>query len=112
MSAKKSFPGPLVILMCVIILAAIGTWLLPAGQYNKLSVTGQSFTMTTDSSEIALPLTQKTLDSLGIQIKVQKFIDGDIRKPVSVPGSFTKQKEIPRVSSAFCRHPSKESLTA
>ena len=85
MSAKKSFPGPLVILMCVIILAAIGTWLLPAGQYNKLSVTGQSFTMTTDSSEIALPLTQKTLDSLGIQIKVQKFIDGDIRKPVSVP---------------------------
>lgn len=92
MSAKKSFPGPLVILMCVIILAAISTWLLPAGQYNKLTVTGQSFTMTTDSSEISLPLTQKTLDSLGIQIQVQKFIAGDIRKPVSVPGSFAKQK--------------------
>ena len=96
MSAKKSFPGPLVILMCVIILAAIGTWLLPAGQYNKLSVTGQSFTMTTDSSEIALPLTQKTLDSLGIQIQVEKFIAGDIRKPVSVPGSFAKQKRNPQ----------------
>jgi uncharacterized ion transporter superfamily protein YfcC len=96
MPTKKSFPGPLVILMCVIILAAVATWLLPAGQYNKLSVTGQLFTMTTDSNEVSLPLTQKTLDSLGIQIQVQKFIAGDIRKPVSVPGSFTKQERNPQ----------------
>jgi uncharacterized ion transporter superfamily protein YfcC len=92
MATKRSFPGPIPILMIVIILAAIATWLLPAGQYNKLSVTGKTFTLVTDTNEIVLPLTQKTLDSLGIQIKVQKFIDGDIRKPVSVPGSFTKQK--------------------
>jgi uncharacterized ion transporter superfamily protein YfcC len=92
MSTKKSFPGPIPILMIVIILAAASTWLLPAGQYNKLSLAGKTFTMVTDTNEIALPLTQKTLDSLGIQIKVQKFIDGDIRKPVSVPNSFTKQK--------------------
>jgi len=89
---KRSFPGPIVILMGVIIIAAISTWLLPAGQYNKLAVNGKSFTIVTDSSEIALPLAQKTLDSLGIQIKVQKFIDGNIRKPISVPGTFTKQK--------------------
>ena len=92
MATKRSFPGPIPILMMVIILAAIATWLLPAGQYNKLSVTGKTFTMVTDTNEIALPLTQKTLDSLGISIKVEKFIAGDIRKPVSVPGSFTKQK--------------------
>lgn len=92
MATKRSFPGPIPILMIVIILAAIATWVIPAGQYNKLSVTGKTFTMVTDTNEISLPLTQKTLDSLGILIKVQKFIDGDIRKPVSVPGSFTKQK--------------------
>ena len=92
MANKRSFPGPIPILMIVIILAAISTWLLPAGQYNKLSVSGKTFTMVTDTNEIALPLIQKTLDSLGIQIKVQKFIDGAIRKPVSVPNSFTKQK--------------------
>lgn len=92
MAKKISFPGPIPILMIVIIMAAISTWLLPAGQYNKLSVTGKTFTMVRDSSEIALPLTQRTLDSLGVQIKVQKFIDGDIRKPVSVPNSFTQQK--------------------
>ena len=32
------------------------------------------------------------MDSLGINITLQKFVDGDIRKPVSVPGTFTKQK--------------------
>ncbi|MGG9962188.1 YfcC family protein [Ferruginibacter sp. SUN106] len=92
MANKRAFPGPIPILMLVIILAAAGTWLLPAGQYNKLAVSGKNFTMVTDTNEIILPLTQKTLDSLGIQIKVEKFIAGDIRKPVSVPGSFTKQK--------------------
>ena len=92
MNKKRSFPGPITILMVVIIIAAICTWLLPAGQYNKLAVSGQSFSITTDSSELSLPLTQKTLDSLGIRIAVQKFIDGDIRKPVSVPGTFKKQK--------------------
>src|SRR6185312_3263232 len=96
MPTKKSFPGPIPILMIVIILAAIGTWLLPAGQYNKMSVTGNTFTMVTDTNEIVLPLTKKTLDSLGIKIKVGKFIAGDIRKPVSVPNSFTKQKRNPQ----------------
>lgn len=92
MANIRSFPGPIPILMIVIILAAICTWLLPAGQYNKLSANEKTFTMVTDTGEIQLPLTQKTLDSLGIQIKVEKFIHGDIRKPVSVPGTFTKQK--------------------
>jgi uncharacterized ion transporter superfamily protein YfcC len=94
MTTKKSLPGPIAILMLVIIIAAIGTWLLPAGQYNKLAINnGSSFLITSPSGETNLPLTQKTLDSLGISISVQKFIDGDIRKPISVPGTFTKQEK-------------------
>lgn len=92
MAKKISFPGPIPILMVVIILAAVCTWLLPAGQYNKLSALENSFTLVTGTGEINLPLTQKTLDSLGIQIKIEKFLHGDIRKPVSVPGTFTAQK--------------------
>ncbi len=92
MSNNRSFPGPIPILMGVIIIAAISTWLLPAGQYNKLAVTGSSFSMSGDSSEVKLPLTQKTLDSLGIHIQVEKFIAGEIRKPISVPGTYTKHK--------------------
>jgi len=93
--------------MLVIILAAIGTWLLPAGQYNKLSVTGKNFTMVTDSNEIALPLSQQTLDSLGIRIRLEKFTKGEIRKPVSVPGSFTKQKRNPQGFLAVLQAPIK-----
>lgn len=92
MANKRTLPGPIAILMIVIIIAAVCTWLLPAGEYNKLSVSGQSFTLVSEGGETNLPLTQKTLDSLGINITAQKFVDGDIRKPVSVPGTFTKQK--------------------
>src|SRR5690348_12404308 len=107
MPSKRSFPGPIPILMIVIILAAISTWLLPAGQYNKLSATGKAFTMVTDTNEITLPLTQSTLDSLGIRIKLQKFITGEIRKPVSVPNSFTKQKRNPQGFIAVLQAPIK-----
>jgi uncharacterized ion transporter superfamily protein YfcC len=96
MRKKKSFPQPITILMVVIILAAISTWVLPAGQYSKLSISGKSFLLVTDTSELNIPLSQKTLDSLEIKILVQKFIEGDIRKPVSVPGTFAKQKSNPQ----------------
>ncbi len=96
MTNKRSMPGPITILMMVIILAAIGTWLLPAGQYAKLVTDGRSFIVSTDTSTATLPLTQKTLDSLGIGIHIQKFVDGDIRKPVSVPGTYSKQKRNPQ----------------
>ncbi len=91
MSTKRSLPGPLTILMIVIILAAVSTWIIPAGQYAKLAATENSFTLTTDSSNTTLPLNQTTLDSLGIKIDLQKFTGGDIRKPVSVPGTYRKQ---------------------
>lgn len=44
--------------------------------------------MTSPTGVTNLPLTQNTLDSLGIGIPVQKFTEGDIRKPVSIPGTY------------------------
>lgn len=96
MSKKRSIPSPITILMAVIILSAVSTWLLPAGQYAKLEANEKSFVITTETTTTILPLTQKTLDSLGMLIKVQKFIDGDIRKPISVPGTYSKQKRNPQ----------------
>jgi uncharacterized ion transporter superfamily protein YfcC len=95
---KRSLPSPIAILMIVIMLAAVSTWLLPAGQYHKLALSGQSFIITTGTNDISLPLSQKTLDSLGIGINVEKFTGGDIRKPVSVPGTFGKEKRNPKIS--------------
>lgn len=47
--------------------------------------------MSGDSTDIQLPANQHTLDSLGIKIRIEKFEKGDIRKPVSVPGSYVKE---------------------
>lgn len=92
MSEKRSFPSPLAILMIVIVLAAVSTWLLPAGQYSKLSATETHFVVSGQGGETTLPLTQHTLDSLGIRIVLEKFTGGDIRKPISIPGTFQPQE--------------------
>jgi uncharacterized ion transporter superfamily protein YfcC len=89
MAIKKALPSPISILMIVIAIAAIATWLVPAGKYNTLSYTeGNNFTLTTITNEIKLPFTQHTLDSLHINIALDKFKSGAIRKPISVPGTY------------------------
>ena len=94
MSSTKSFPSPISILMLVIVFAAIATWLIPAGQYNKLTANKQeSFVMATPTGDKTLPYSQKTLDSLEILIPLEKFTNGDIRKPVSIPGTYQKQEK-------------------
>ncbi len=108
MSKKRSLPGPLTILMFVIVIAAIGTWLLPAGQYDKLTVYNEnSFVITNAGGEKQIPYTQKALDSLGLKISIQKFTNGDIRKPVSVPGTYKKLKKNPQGIIAVLQAPVK-----
>ena len=89
MAKTKRAPSPITILMVVIIIAAIATWLVPAGRYNTLSVSDdKSFIVSSAKEDIHLPFTQKTLDSLQIRIPLEKFKTGAIRKPVSIPGSY------------------------
>ena len=88
MFEKRTLFSPITILMMIIVIAALATWLIPAGRYNTLSYQDNTFKYNTDSAEITLPFTQKTLDSLGIFISPEKFASGSIRKPVAVPGTF------------------------
>lgn len=88
MSKKRKLLSPISILMIVIVLAALATWFVPAGRYNTLSFSDKSFKYNTDSSEIILPFSKHTLDSLSIFISPEKFASGSIRKPVAVPGTF------------------------
>ncbi len=90
MQKKRKLLSPITILMIVIVIAAIATWLVPAGKYNTLSYQNESFVLTSDSTTLSLPFTQRTLDSLQIRISPEKFSSGTIRKPVAVPGTFHK----------------------
>ncbi|RYY35610.1 MAG: YfcC family protein [Sphingobacteriaceae bacterium] len=89
MAKLKKLPSPITILVIVILIAAAATWLLPAGEYDKLSYNGSDkFVVQSTSGERTLPFTQHTLDSLRIRIPLQKFSNGDIRKPVAIPGDY------------------------
>lgn len=88
MSNVKKNLHPITILFFVIVIAAISTWVLPAGAYKKLKATDKNFVIVDNDNEIVLPLTQSTLDSLHLQIPLKKFVEGDIKKPVSIPNTF------------------------
>jgi uncharacterized ion transporter superfamily protein YfcC len=89
MPDKKKALSPISVLMIIIVLAAIASWLLPAGKYDKLTnKQNDHFVLTRDKGILDLPFTQKTLDSLHILIRLEKFRTGSIQKPVSVPGSY------------------------
>ncbi|MCF2444773.1 YfcC family protein [Dyadobacter sp. CY345] len=89
MPSIKKLPTPITILMLVIILAAVATMFVPAGKYDTLGYSsGSNFQLSKSDQEVSLPFTQHTLDSLHVLIKLEKFENGDIRKPVSVPGSY------------------------
>jgi len=92
MSKLNKLPSPLTILFLVIILAAIATWIMPAGEYNTLSYNNGAFTITSAAGDKAVPCTQHTLDSLKILIKLEKFKSGDIFKPVAIPGTYHSLK--------------------
>ncbi|MDB5201651.1 MAG: hypothetical protein JWQ27_1060 [Ferruginibacter sp.] len=102
------FPTATTLMMLVIILAAISTWILPAGQYSKLtSDNGESFTVTSKSGAVPLPFTQHTLDSLSIRIALQKFEKGEITKPISLPGTYQQDVKKPQGFIAVLQAPIK-----
>jgi uncharacterized ion transporter superfamily protein YfcC len=92
MKAKRAFPQPITILFIVVILAALATWLIPAGEYHKLSVVDKQFMLKQKDGMVPLPFTQHTLDSLKVLIPLEKFANGDILKPVSVPNTYYKKE--------------------
>ncbi len=85
---KKGPLSPITVLVIVVIVAAVATWLLPSGEYNKLSYADGAFTVSTPTGSKTVPFSQHSLDSLNIKIALAKFKSGDIRKPVAIPGSY------------------------
>ena len=69
------------------ILAAILTYIIPAGQYSTLSYNADNdvFEITKPSGTVLeMPATQSTLDKMHINADLSKFKDGTINKPMAV----------------------------
>jgi uncharacterized ion transporter superfamily protein YfcC len=78
MSKKGKLYSPITILMIVIIIAAMATWLVPAGRYDTLSYSEKSFIINTESGDVSIPFTKHSLNSLQIHITTEKFVTGAI----------------------------------
>lgn len=94
---RFKFPSPFTVLYIIIIISALGTWLLPAGSYDTLSFdSNDNSFIISGSSDSTLPATQDILDSLGLNMELSKFQEGKIRKPVSIPDTYSALDSSPQ----------------
>lgn len=103
------FPSPFTVLYIIIIFSAIATWLMPAGAYDTLTYDAgaSNFAIESISGNRTLPGTQQTLDSLQLQIDLEKFQAGKLRRPVSVPGTYQEVESSPQGIWAIVNAPIK-----
>lgn len=95
---KRSFLSSFSICFIVVILAAILSWIIPAGSYQTLEYDAgadQFIVSSADYDEEAgtgkqetYPATQEVLDEFGITAGLENFKDGNITKPMSIPGTY------------------------
>jgi uncharacterized ion transporter superfamily protein YfcC len=93
----KNFPTPLTVIFIIIIVCALATWMVPSGRYATIAFQDGNFLHTSaDGKETVMKATQGSLDSLGVTLKVEKFINGDIYKAVTVPGTYVSTSSSPQ----------------
>ncbi len=95
---RFKFPNPFTVLYIIIILSALATWLMPAGNYDTLSYDSDTETFILAGSErsVTLRTSQDVLDSLQLKMELSKFVEGKIRRPVSVPDTYNKVESSPQ----------------
>ncbi|MCF6464006.1 YfcC family protein [Clostridium sp. Cult1] len=96
---KRQFPTAFTVLFIVLILASILTYIVPAGLYEKLEYDAEEnvFIKTDqEGSTETLPATQETLDSLNINMDLEKFTEGGIRKPIAIPDTYRNIEQSPQ----------------
>lgn len=90
---KHQFPTAYTVIIIVLLLVQILTFIIPAGNYATLAynTSDKDFVITKPSGKTYKePATQNTLKKYKVNIKVNKFKDGTIYKPVAIPNSYER----------------------
>lgn len=96
---KFSFPTAFTVLFIILIMAAVLTYIVPSGKFSRLTYddTTNEFVITDHNDEVQTEAaTQEVLDRLNIQLSLDKFTEGIIRKPIAIPGSYQKIEQQPQ----------------
>ncbi|MCL6273311.1 YfcC family protein [Muricauda sp. 2012CJ35-5] len=101
------FPTAHTVLFIIAAFVALLTWIIPAGQYDRLSYDPDNDTLvqSNETKQLELPATQSTLDELDIKIGIEKFKQGAISKPISIPGTYQKLEGNPQGFVGFIKAP-------
>ncbi|GGG46308.1 YfcC family protein [Bizionia arctica] len=111
---KIKFPTAQTILLIIAAIVALLTWIIPAGKYDSLSYNKEANTFTRSNIEntTTLEASQKTLEDLHIKIPLEKFTNGDIGKPISIPNTYQEVEARPQGVLAFFESPIKGIIAA
>lgn len=91
------FPSPYTVLYVIIIVSALATWSLPSGSFDTLTYDAEQKVFSVQgSASSALPATQATLDALGLNMEIEKFVEGKIRRPISIPNTYQEVEATPQ----------------
>ena len=93
------FPTAFTILFAILLLAIGMTWIIPAGSYSRLAYLSDSHTLqitTPHGVTEKIPASQQALTKLNINIGLDKFADGTIRKPIAIPGTYERLQQQPK----------------
>lgn len=96
---RRQFPTAFTILFLIMLLAIALTWIIPAGAYSKLSYNQANNTLMVHSPQgdiSRIPATQDALAQLNINIAVEQFTNGTIRKPIAIPGTYERLVQAPK----------------
>jgi uncharacterized ion transporter superfamily protein YfcC len=106
---KIKFPSAQSVLLLIAAFVAVLTWLIPSGEYDRLSYDKKTntFSRTNQESTSSLKATQETLSALEVKIPLINFTSGAINKPISIPKTYKKLKANPQGFKAFILAPLK-----
>lgn len=96
---KFTFPTAFTVLFIILILAAVLTYLIPAGLYSNLEYIAEDDTfLITDPDGGAenVPASQEVLDGLNVKIDLGKFQDQSIKKPIAIPDTYQRIEQNPQ----------------
>ena len=96
---KRSFPSAFIVLAIILVLAAVLTHIVPSGQFSRLTYDDSTneFVITDHENNVTTePATQEVLDRLQIQLSLDKFTEGVIKKPIAIPGTYQRIEQKPQ----------------
>ncbi len=104
---KIQFPSAHTILLLIAALVAISTWLIPSGKFDTLGYDKEKnkFIQSGQGEDKIFDANQASLDQLGVKIPLEKFTNGDIWKPVGIPGTYHELPANPQGWAAFIQSP-------